>query len=568
MKVSDSVTRPLAAEFLNGFRLPVASDLGHLFLEGDDDTILSNLAVYSRFDDGADPEQWCATQFLSKFDSFDVGLDKRAVALEKFAGSEKKCKRINYSIHTLLRSDPKLGDVFYIASGKIAAVLGQFDWDTAFRYMALGPGASNGLARRHASPSGKLDWLKPTVTEGSYDLATCFLQCAPGWEWHLRTRGGCLEVVPGNRIVTVPKNAQTDRVIAIEPLFNLIIQKGIGGVIRNRLKRVGINLDSQERNQLCALQGSIDRRYSTVDLSAASDSISTELCSLLLPCDWYNAMLYCRSPVGVCSDGSVISYQKISSMGNGFTFELESLLFWALSEAIKHVFCRGVTLKPYVYGDDIAVDDKMTDELYHYLPLVGFDINESKSYRGASSFRESCGKHYHNGRDITPVYLRKPVHSLERKFWFANQIRRFASQISPIKGYSCDSRFKKAWEAVVSTIPQSARTCSIPDGYGDGGLVRDFDEVAPKPISARNWVEGYCVRFFRRFYKTRNVTSISGVLAKTWAMEDGSVEDQRSALITPTSSATTNTEKYTFKRAGKATVVQQWRDLGPWADEF
>lgn len=58
------------------------------------------------------------------------------------------------------------------------------------------------------------------------------------------------KIVPGNRIAFVPKNAKTERSIAIEPTMNLFLQLGVDGYIRKRLKRWDIDLDSQEKNQI------------------------------------------------------------------------------------------------------------------------------------------------------------------------------------------------------------------------------------------------------------------------------------------------------------------------------
>lgn len=138
----------------------------------------------------------------------------------------------------------------------------------------------------------------------------------------------------GNKVTTVPKNSKTDRVIAIEPLMNMYVQKGIGGAIRHSLRSVGINLNDQTSNQRLAREGSLQGKLATVDLSSASDSVSLLLVEELLPPDWVAAIKLCRSPCGVLPDGSVINYQKVSSMGNGFTFELESLIFWAACSSV------------------------------------------------------------------------------------------------------------------------------------------------------------------------------------------------------------------------------------------
>ena len=167
------------------------------------------------------------------------------------------------------------------------------------------------------------------------------------------------DIVPGNSITTVPKSSKTDRVIAIEPLLNMFVQKGIGGMIRRRLKRVGIDLDSQKRNQELAKLGSLSKTLATIDLSSASDTISLGLVEWLVPADWVLAMKICRSPIGTLPSGERIRYQKISSRGNGFTFELESMIFYALTRAVAESMDESVR-DIAVFGDDIIAPTRVS----------------------------------------------------------------------------------------------------------------------------------------------------------------------------------------------------------------
>jgi hypothetical protein len=110
-----------------------------------------------------------------------------------------------------------------------------------------------------------------------------------------------INVVDGNRITFVPKDAQKERTIAIEPTLNLYLQLGVDGFIRRRLKRFGVDLDSQLKNQVLARLGSLqddENSFVTIDLSAASDSLSLKLCEVLLPSQWYGYLNDLRSHVG------------------------------------------------------------------------------------------------------------------------------------------------------------------------------------------------------------------------------------------------------------------------------
>jgi hypothetical protein len=114
-----------------------------------------------------------------------------------------------------------------------------------------------------------------------------------------------------------------------------------------------------------------------------------------------------------------------SSMGNGFTFELESLIFWALSKATAYF--TGTSGVISVYGDDIICPTGMAQDLIWILSVFGFQTNRDKSFT-EGPFRESCGGHYHSGFDVTPFYLRKPIESLLDIIHMANSLRKWAAQ--------------------------------------------------------------------------------------------------------------------------------------------
>jgi hypothetical protein len=98
-------------------------------------------------------------------------------------------------------------------------------------------------------------------------------------------------------------------------------------------------------------------------------------------------------------------------MGNGFTFELETLIFWAAAKAVQEV--RGCQGPLGVYGDDIIVPQLIVQEVISTLEEFGFTINKEKSFVDGRFF-ESCGGHYFDGVDVTPYYQKHLVdHDLE-----------------------------------------------------------------------------------------------------------------------------------------------------------
>jgi hypothetical protein len=236
-----------------------------------------------------------------------------------------------------------------------------------------------------------------------------------------------LKVVPGNRITFVPKNGRIDRSIAIEPCMNLYLQLGIDGFIRRRLKRWGVDLDDQRKNQELARVGSLDwdgpESFVTLDLAAASDTISVEVCRLLLPPQWFNHLMRLRSPLGVCGD-EVFNFQKISSMGNGFTFALESAIFTSIVFGVTKALKGQFDSKDFsVYGDDIIVKKDLCASVVHMLNLCGFTINSDKSF-SSGPFRESCGADWFNGIPVRPVFLSSHPSTVMELWGDLNRLRR------------------------------------------------------------------------------------------------------------------------------------------------
>lgn len=260
-----------------------------------------------------------------------------------------------------------------------------------------------------------------------------------------------IEVVPGNVMFTVPKKTDIDRVACKEPDINMWLQKGIGSFLRNRLKKVGVDLNDQSKNWRLAREGSLTGNLATIDLSSASDSISSGLVELLLPPLWYNLLDDVRSQVTTIPRGSFVEVHRnemFSSMGNGFTFELESLLFYVLARATAYF--EGISGVISVYGDDIICPSALYPHLEWVLKYFGFSVNPEKSfYQGP--FRESCGGHFHNGRDITPFYVKGPIKTLVDVIHVANSLRAWAGRQTAMS--ILDPQVEEIWYWLSSFVP-------------------------------------------------------------------------------------------------------------------
>lgn len=255
------------------------------------------------------------------------------------------------------------------------------------------------------------------------------------------------EIVHSSVMFTVPKNAQIDRVACKEPEINMILQRGYGLHMRSCLKKVGIDLHDQSRNREAALHGSRTGELATIDLSSASDLISRTLVNLLLPTAWYVALDNVRVKRTILLDKTSHELEMFSSMGNGFTFELETVLFWAICRAVMSLSGESGTL--LVYGDDIIVPATVARRLPRIFSFLGFKVNAKKSF-WTGRFRESCGGHYYKGMDVTPFYVRATPKSQSDLVHLLNQFRNWSCRIHPF-GSEPHYQFWKTWAQRVDT---------------------------------------------------------------------------------------------------------------------
>jgi len=77
-----------------------------------------------------------------------------------------------------------------------------------------------------------------------------------------------------------------------------------------------------------------------------------------------------------------------------------------------------------VYGDDIILNSNCVHDLIDLFNYCGFEINRDKSFFKGSFF-ESCGKHYFNGCDVTPIFQREVIDSVPSLFRHYNRVVRW-----------------------------------------------------------------------------------------------------------------------------------------------
>lgn len=443
---------------------------------------------------------YLVTSFLSKYKGLETGINTAEVALAAFHEAEERCKASNKRLAGYRNGgqDPQLSGIFHAAQRKIAKLLGPFSVFCVAGDERWGPHAALDVARRQASIDLKMTKIPFTVTRAALphfrnaieqDLhwSAAILGSFPDGPYSLLPT--VFDIVEHARLETVPKSAKTDRVIAVEPRGNGFMQKAVGAYIRNRLRRVGIDLNDQSRNQDAARRGVADG-LATLDLRGASDTICQEIVYDLLPLDWAMYLDDLRSKYALLPTGEKVRLHKFSSMGNGFTFELESLIFWALCRASTDIDSHeGEVL---VYGDDLVVPVGGVDRLVRCLIDAGFEVNDQKSFSSESIFRESCGSHFFGEHDVTPIYQKELVSDDREVVRLGNRVIRAALRFG--EGLHLDSRLQNAWLASRRLAVRSHCFCLPLGASGDDGWATrrsDFRSVRYDPN------QGYRVRIMQ-----------------------------------------------------------------------
>jgi len=453
-------------------------------------------------------DDYLVVSVLRKNHRMPTSFDRKKNAYEKFFDSERVCKETNVRISGFVDGtisvSPEISHVLSRARDIIWQILGPLTGSKlafAEKHFRFGPGATTSVSGRDVTPSRKFT-SSLHVTPRLYPY------------WHSlvprlwRTATPDIALRAASKVTCVPKDAKTDRIIAIEPHLNIYVQLGIGALIRRQLKSFGVDLDDQTRNQKLA-QSALATGLATIDLSSASDTVSRELVWLLLPTEWSCLLDLPRTEYAEV-EGQEIRLEKFSSMGNGYTFELESLIFFALAYA-----ATGERVGVNAYGDDIILPQASAPILIETLNFLGFSVNTRKTYL-AGRFFESCGMDFFDGANVRPFFWKGMRDQRNMVIYhMANSVRRYAHL--RLNGLGCDSRFLPTWLYLVSRLSDKDRRVRIPDGFGDGGLVSNFDEATPSRArhdARRTGWEGFISHCYVNVGKLRKSEPLGLLLAQ------------------------------------------------------
>lgn len=424
--------------------------------------------------------------FLRKLPIDIPGVKPSETTVASFWTNERHNHRTNLRLmrfsdnYGLAQCDLPVLSFFSDVKRRISSIVGKVPDDLVGKF---GKGSTFTDVGKYTTLPDKMS-NRPSITPGSRDLLPLLGDSA--WFRGLMSdhpNKSDPETVRGNRFTTVAKTALVDRGICIEPSLNVYLQLAIGSHLTARLKKSGLNKEkSQDLHRLLARLASITGDLATLDLSDASDLVSYQLVKLVMPDEWFELLCATRSEFTQV-ENKWVRVEKFSSMGNGFTFELMTLILLSISWelAVKQGLVVNVGANLSVYGDDIIVPTELSTDLIACLAFCGLKVNARKTFT-TGPFRESCGGDFFDGQDVSPYYLKEFPNEPQQHISLANGIRRLGRQHR--SDAATFPQFRKPWFRALDRLPSSIRRLRGPEQLGDV-VVHDDPDRWLEPRGAR-----------------------------------------------------------------------------------
>ena len=248
----------------------------------------------------------------------------------------------------------------------------------------------------------------------------------PSWSHYLDHLDSVRFLEPGAempvKVISVPKTMKTPRIIAMEPSYVQYAQQGVLELLLEHLKNdkfldAVLGFDDQLPNQQMACEGSLLGNLATLDLSEASDRVSNQHVRALVKNHKYLKLAVdaTRSRKADVPGHGVVRLAKYASMGSALCFPFEAMTFLVivlcgieeqLNTPLTKSDLHDLIGKVRIYGDDIIIPVDYVEVVNHWLSVFGHKVGEHKSFWNGK-FRESCGKEYYNGHDVSIVKVRQ-----------------------------------------------------------------------------------------------------------------------------------------------------------------
>lgn len=441
---------------------------------------------------GSSTRQYAAYQlardFIRKFQD-EQSAEADSNALAKFLAANDRCRDWELRLETpwdeaLFNTLKGVLDNFYHQDGQ--PIIGSHI--QIFSNARTGPGSSLGSI----GESFYTKLFSSELTSSSHLLYKLYRDYTKDRELYDQAEEaridefGPVKVVKGSRLTFAPKDRDCSRTICIEASLNTFYQLGVEQILRDRLRSFfGIDLANQpELNRELARYGSLYDEVSTLDLKSASDLNGFRAMKAILPPGLFSWLEIGRHPSVTLPDGRELELHMLSSMGNGYTFPLETLVFAAVvvSALIHHGLPTRAASDQIssaswgVFGDDIICSRKVVASVRRLLHLLGHTVNEAKSFV-EGPFRESCGGDFYKGSPVRAVYC-KTLRTPQDRYSLINRL----TEWSATTGILLD--------ATISLLLKSVKFRPIPIWDNEEAGLRVPFSMLDRQMRPRKWPKG------------------------------------------------------------------------------
>lgn len=386
------------------------------------------------------------------------------------------------AVSPLLLQDDWFGRVIREASLIVGRALGPLDKEEVFGKCRHGPNSTVGLEFKDAYLG-----VKSLRFDGCEDVQELFSEYLR-WDTTLgaelskylpNPERPAVSLVDTSTLSFVDKSWKARRAITPQPNLMLFFQLGTGEVISSALQRVGIDIRTQQdchRKLVKFASANPDAGICTLDWSEASNRIWLWLVEAIFPRDWYNWLLLIRTPQTVYG-GESHDLPFIGEMGNGFTFPLQTLLFYAVLRAIARVENHSDGEYVSVFGDDCIVDAGIMPGVLKFAKMASWTLNENKSFVHGW-FKESCGQDSFAGEAVRPFMVRRPENLTSRSYLRAWSYSVYNGIQRTLAGrWSMDH--VQQWLEQFHHTYRLGTICVVPPRFGDASGIRcEAAEVA------------------------------------------------------------------------------------------
>lgn len=308
-----------------------------------------------------------------------------------------------------LSDDPLVKAVIFGARGYVDQILGDFSSLEICERATFGKKSSVGIPMRNACEGARYE----APITGSRDHIDWFDKYFGAWNRpahrYAQARAVLREKPPYHEIssleaVLVDKTWKSLRMIMPNTTLGTLYSSGLGRTFEDRLRSAGYDIKHlQPVHGELARFGSLTGSLVTADQSMASDNITVQLVDAVFPRRWASALKFGRIEE-MALYGETLVTPTFATMGIGFTFPLQTLLFLCLLLSIRDYLLLDEQVCISVFGDDLIYDERMHDTVEQVFPLLGLVLNADKTF-ATGHFRESCGFDYYHGIDVRPFHL-------------------------------------------------------------------------------------------------------------------------------------------------------------------